>query len=323
MGAIFTPVYPEELQISVPRIQILINSYRERKRTGIIRLGYPSKKNLQLLFKRGELLNSYLGTPEIREPLQPDQWMGWVESAGDAYTKIIPLSSFGLFVAKLLIVSDGQKTDTFSHPNQLSEYIASLSKKTGLSLVQLNWDRAMGGILFSGLQTDPYSLFLSQETILDEAGINKAFSLWNEPRCTVTTISPDPSADVWQEFYLRQSFADICGRMLGRFEAMTGRALVDSLVRLVAVYASRNNLEINISARKLMDREVFPSPQDAAQSYRQLLKEMFSHFSAVIGPRLLSITIQEIVASFPEHEREVIRAFELFPEGYFYESKNS
>jgi hypothetical protein len=323
VGAIFTPIYPDELQISVARIQILINSYRERKRTGIIRLGYPSKKYLQLLFKRGELLNSYFTSAEVRESLAPGQWTQYVESAGDAYTKIIPLSPFGLFVAKLLITSDGIATNDFSQSNQLSEYIASLGKSPDVSVVQLNWDRAMGGILFSGLQNDPHALFLSQVTILDETGTNKISSLLNEPRCTVTTIVPDLSIGAWQEFYLRQSFADICGRMLGRFEAMTGRALVDSLVRLIAVSASRNDLEINISSRKLVDNEIFSSPQDAAQSYRQLLKEMFSHFSAVIGPRLLSFTIQEIVAGFPEHEREVIRAFDLFPEGYFYESKNA
>jgi hypothetical protein len=235
----------------------------------------------------------------------------------------MPLSSFGLLVAKLLITSDRQISEDFSRTNQLSEYITLLSKKPDVSLVQLNWDYAMGGILFLGLPNDPYSLFLSQGTVLDEAGTKKLFSLLNEPRCKVVTIVPDLSIDAWQEFYLRQSFANICSRILGRFEVMTGRALVDSLVRLVAIYASKNNLEISISSRKLIDHEVFSSPQDAAQSYRQLLREMFSHFSAVIGPRLLSITIQEIVVGFPEHEREVIRTFELFPEGYFYESKRA
>ena len=297
----------------------MVNSYRELKRTGIIRLGYPSDTYLHLLFKRGELLNNYLVTPEERESLQPSQWTEWIESAGDAYSKIMPLSSFGLFVSKLLITSDGKKIENFSKPNQLSEYIATLNKKPEPSLVQLNWEHAMGGVLFSGSQKDSYSLFLSQETILDEAGINKIFSQWNEPSCTVTTFVPDVSVDAWQEYYLRKSFADIYNRMLVRFEAMTGRALVDSLVRLIAIYVSNNNLEISISARKLVDLEVFSSPEDAAQSYRQILTEMFSHVSAVLGSRLFALTLREIMTSSPDQERQVIRTFELFLEGYVYE----
>ena len=319
VGAIFTSIYPDDLRISVPEIQVLVNSCRENKRTGLIRLGYPSKKYIYLLLKRGEFLNAYHVLSEMKEAIRPDQWVEYIESAGDSYAKIVPLSAFGLFVSKLLITSDGKKTENFYQPTQLSEYIASLGKKTEPSLVQLNWDHAMGGILFSGLQKEAHSLFLSQETILDEAGLNKIFFQWNEPCCTVTTFVPDLSVDAWQEYYLRQSFADICGRMLERFEAMTGRALVDSLVRLVAIFVSRNNMDIIILSRKLVDHEVFSSPQDAAQSYRQILKEMFSNFSAVLGPRLLALILREIITSFPAQEREVIRTFELFPEGYFYE----
>lgn len=318
MKTVFAPIYPDELQISVPRIQALIDSYCERKRTGIIRLGYPSRKYLQLLFKRGELLNTYLVSQEAPESLRPGQWMKWVEAAGDAYTKILQLSTFGLFVSKLLIVSVEAKTEDFSQPVQLSEYIASLGKQAEPSLIQVNWDHAMGGILFPGLQNDAHSIFISQEAVVDEAGVHKNFSLWNEPHYVIETIVPNPSVDAWQEYYLRRSFSEICDLMLGRFEVMTGRALVDSLVRLVSICAARNKLDIMISARKVVDHEVFSSPQNAAQNYRQILKEMFAHFSAVVGPRLLSSTMQEIVAHLPERERAVIRAFELFPEGYSY-----
>jgi hypothetical protein len=315
---VFAPIYSDELKISAPRIQTLVDSYCERKRTGIIRLGYPSKKYLQLFFKRGELLNTYLVSPETTEPLLPSQWLKWAESAGEAYTKIVPLSTFGLFVSKLLITSVGGEMNNFSQPAKLSECIVSLGKKAETSLVQVNWDRAMGGIFFPG-QNDAHSIFISQDTIVDEAGVHKNFFLWNESHCTVATFNPDSSVDAWQEYYLRRSFSEICNLMLSRFEVMTGRALVDSLVRLVSICAARNNLDILISSRKVIDHEVFSSPQDAAQNYRQILKEMFSHFSAVVGPRLLSSTMQEIVTRIPEQERIAMRTFELFPQGYLYE----
>lgn len=298
---------------------MLTESFRELQRTGLIRLAYDSEIYLYLFIKRGKVLNAYLVTSESQESLPLDHWVDWMKSAGDAYAKIVPLSPFGVLISKLLIQSENGKKEIFDHPSQLSEYCASCNESPKLSLIQLSWDNAMGAVFFSGVEKLPYSLFVSQEIILDEAGVNDIFFKWNEPRCTVTTFTPVLSADAWQEYYLRQSFADICNRTLSRFEIMTGRALVDSLVRLVAVFASGSNLEIYISSRKLIDHEVFSSPQQAAESYRQLLNEMFTHFSAVIGPRLFALTLREIITSFPDHEREIIRNYKLLPEGYFYE----
>ena len=319
MNAIFYTVSAAEIKISVDEIQVLTESFRELQRTGLIRLAYDSERYLYLFIKRGKVLNAYLIASESKEPLPLENWVDWMKSAGDAYAKIIPLSSFGVLISKLLIQSENGEKEIFDHPSQLSEYCASCNESPKLSLIQLSWDNAMGAVFFSGVEKLPYSLFVSQEIIHDEAGVNDIFFKWNEPRCTVTTFTPVLSADAWQEYYLRQSFADICNRTLSRFESMTGRALVDSLVRLVSIFASKNNLDINISSRKLIDREVFSSPQEAAQNYRQFLGEMFSHFSVVIGSRLLALTLREIVTSLPEYECEIIRRFELLPEGYFYE----
>jgi len=300
-------------------IQILIESFHGHQRTGLIRLAYNSEKYLYLLFKHGEVFNTYLVIKDSQELLSAERWMEWVNSAGDAYAKVIPLSAFGLFVSKLLIQSvDGTK-ETFLQPNQLSEYFVSLGETNQLCLSQLNWDNAMGAVFFSGVDKTSHSLFVADETILDEPGVNRIFSKWDEPHCIVTTFVPDLSNAAWQEYYLRKSFAEICNRMIGRFEIMTGRSLIDSLVRLIAIFASRNNLDINILSRKLIDHEVFSSPEDAAQNYRKILKEMFSHFSVIVGTRLLASTLREIVMSFPDHERKIIRTFELFPEGYLYD----
>ncbi|MBI5952709.1 MAG: hypothetical protein HY865_13715 [Chloroflexi bacterium] len=306
------------------RIRVLVDSYSERKRTGVIRLGYPSRKHLCLLFKRGELLNSYLAQPSAAlEPLAASQWVKWVEAAGDAYTKIMSLSVRGLFVSKLLITVGGGTTENFSMPAQLSDYIASLEGKAGTTLLRVNWNRAMGGIFFSDAQDETHSVFLSRETVVDETGVHKNFSTWNEVNCAVEMAALDLSVDTWREWYLRRAFSEICRLMLSRFEVMTGRALVDSLVRLVSICAARNNLDIMISSRKVVDNEAFSSPADAAQSYREILTEMFSHFSSVVGSRLLSLTMQEIVASLPELERSAISTSELLPEGYGYASKGA
>lgn len=319
MAAVITPIYPDELKISVSRIQALVDSYRERKRTGIIRLGYPTGKYLHLMLKRGNILAVYIVSSGGFEKISQDHWVEWASSAGDAYLKLMPLSFTGLFNSKLLLTSNENKVDRFSHPNQLLEYISNHQRKTQPALAHFSWDNAMGYLFFSGSSEDVYSIFISQDTIVDEAGAHKIFAQWNEPNCIVRTCLPDPTVDSWQEYYLKRTFVAISLQMLQRIETMTGRALIDSLVRLITIYVSRNNLDIVFSPHKLTDHEVFLSPQQAAQTYRQILDEMFSHFSAVVGSRLLALTLRDIIMSFPEHERAVIHNFQLLPEGYSYD----
>lgn len=302
----------------VQNIQALIDSYHELRKSGVVRLGYDSEKQLCFLFKRGDLINTYLVTPDKWEPLLPGHGLEWMSSAGDAYVKPISLSSFGLLMTKLLIQARSETTEAFVHQNQLREYLETARSKPEPALLHLAWKNAAGAALFAP-KNDPHVNFISQNIVLDETGSYKIFHEWEEPQCTVTLYTPDLSIEAWQEYYLRRAFANLCERILIRFEALTGRGLVDSLVELVSVFASRQNLDISITARRLEDHEVFSSPQVATQNYRFLLGEMFQYFSAVIGPRLNASTLQEIIKSLPEQEHHMLRTFQLLPKGYFYE----
>jgi hypothetical protein len=315
---IFSAIFPDEIKMPVQNVQVLLDSYRERQKTGVIRLGYASDKQLCLLFKRGEWLNAYLVTLEKWEALSAERGAEWALAAGDAYAKSVPLSTFGLLTAKLLMQSRGASTEVFVRQTQITEHLASFSGRDEAALVHLAWKNA-AGVIFFAPRSDPRFSFISQEMILDEAGSYAALCEWREPECAVTVFPPDLSVEAWQEYYLRSAFLSICENSLARFEALTGRALVDSLVRLVNVFTRRQNLEISITSRKLTDNEAFASPPQALYAYRLLLAELFDHFSAVIGPRLYASTLREIMKNLPKHEYEIARNFELLPKGYFYE----
>ena len=185
-----------------------------------------SERYLYLFIKRGKVLNTYLVASESTRTFGARELGGLDEIRRGRLCKGYPPFFIWMLISKLLIQSENGKKEIFDHPSQLSEYCASCNESPKLSLIQLSWDNAMGAVFFSGVEKLPYSLFVSQEIIHDEAGVNDIFFKWNEPRCTVTTFTPVLSADAWQEYYLRQSFADICNRTLSRFESMTGRALV-------------------------------------------------------------------------------------------------
>jgi hypothetical protein len=319
VNSILNTVCLDTLKMPAQNIQVLIDSYGERQKTGVLEVIYASEKSLYLFFRRGDIINTYLLLPHGCQPLPSERIREWIRSAGAAYVKVIPLSSFGVLIFKLLIQSFANgRAAPFSSPAELDLQLGRAVRESQPSLALVTWDSAVGCILFAP-SCDPKFIFVSQDIILDEVGSYKVFSEWHENDGTLTVFNPAFSVQAWQEYYLRRAFADLFERILSRFEVMTGRVLVDSLLRLVAVFASRQNLDIVITARSVTDREVFSSPESAAASYRLLLSEVFEHFSAVIGPRLYASISREVVADLPEWEREAVQNFSLLPKGHFYE----
>jgi hypothetical protein len=318
MSSVFDLIFPDEIKLPVSNIQVLIDSYRIRQRTGALRLGYPSGKQLCFLFKRGEALNTYLTMSGTWESMAYDRAVEWMSSEGSAYTKSVSLSSFGLLMTKLLIQSTDKTDEEVVRRGELSECLSRIRKKNDVALVHLEWTNATGVIFFEH-GAIPSLHFVAKDVFLDESGSYSILSEWDAPQCKVSLFLPDPRIDAWREYLLRSAFARICEGQISRFEILTGRALSDSLVRLVAVFAARQGLDISIMARKLEDREAFSSSQEAALRYGQLLGEMFKHFSSVIGSRLHVSALREIVKGLPQLEYQILRDYELLPQGYLYE----
>ncbi|MBI2333096.1 MAG: hypothetical protein HYU84_13225 [Chloroflexi bacterium] len=181
----------------------------------------------------------------------------------------------------------------------------------------MKWGNAAGSILFNGVSNLPHSLFVSENLVLDEPGISTPIlQRKDDLSCTVTLFSPDAALDAWQEIRLRRSFKLLCDRLLERFEAIAGRAIVDSFARMIAVYTASEYLNISILKRQLVNDEFFESSQEAAGHYSKVLNEFLDHFSAVIGPRLLASNLRDVRASFSSDVREILTYYTVLPEEY-------
>ncbi|GAB4545923.1 MAG: hypothetical protein Fur002_20530 [Anaerolineales bacterium] len=298
----------------VANIQALLDSYQERRRTGVVRLAYALQKQLFFFFKRGKTLNAYLVTPERWELQTLEQSVSWALEAGDAYTQSAALSTFGALMTKLSVEARGE-TPIKVERAALNEYFQNIQAQGQPAFLRLAWQNSAGAAFFAPNST-PHIQFLARDVLIDEPGSLKTFLDWEEDSCMTQLFTPDLTANAWQEYFLRLAFANIFESLMKRFEVLTGRALIDSLARMVSAFAAHQNLNVSVKARKLEDNEFFSTPQESAQKYRFLLVEIFTHFSAVIGPRLHEITVREIVSRLSPFERQVIRQFDLLPKGY-------
>jgi hypothetical protein len=317
----FYKAFADEVKMPVSSIRTLVEICRERRQTGVIRLISPGGKLLYLLIKNGDMINAYAASPPAWKSVFSEQCDAWIDSVGSAYAKFIRLSPQGLLICKLLVQNTVGKIETFLRPTDIGEYLETQKKNPDTSLVQLEWENSLGAVLIHGSSESPYSFFVSSDTLYDQPDVAPAILNPERPHCTVTVFKFDQDVEAWQEYLLRHAFANICEQILSQFQILTGHTLVESIIRLFIAFASRRSLDIGIPSRKVVDSEIFSSAQQAADSYRLLLTEMFLNFSGIMGARLLSSTLKEIISNLPVQERKVVDAFSLFPEGYIFERR--
>jgi hypothetical protein len=317
MALLFGSIHPKEEIASISEVQALVDSFRVRRQTGVLRLAYSPSETLYLFLKRGVVITSFLSDSEHVQGLTYDKWREKIQAAGDAYAKSIPLSSFGLLLTGLSLQMQNGQSEAMANPRDVANFFKSRTRVVEPSLFQVKWRSSAGIVFFSDGKSSPHSIYVSNDTVVDESGISRAFHEWEDVTCEASVYFPDTSMDLWQEYRLHRLFADICLPVLTHFERLTGRALMDSLIRLMMMYTSNHDLDISISTRQVVNREVFFSSEVAAHKYQSYLSEVFRHCSAVIGPRLLASLLREVVSELSVSDRDLIKKYALVPRGLF------
>jgi hypothetical protein len=315
MVAVFSTIHSNETITSTPEIHASIEAFRVRRQTGLMRLSYSPIDNLYLFFNRGKAISSIFTASGETQLLRQDQWQDKIQTAGDAYAKTISLSPLGLLLTGISLQMQDAQPEEIASSGDVAAFFKSKNRLVGSSLFQFNWHSSAGLVFFPDNRESPHSVYVSKEIVLDEIGVSRVFHVWEDTDCKASVYFPDSSVDLWQEYRLRRLFACICKPVLERFELLTGRALMDSLIRLMMIFASEHDLDISISSRSLVNREVFFSSELAAHKYQMYLNEIFQHCSAVIGPRLLASVLREILSELPEVERGLLKTYSLVPRG--------
>lgn len=315
MAIPFQRVYPDEIKIPASRVHSLTETYRGRQRTGLIRLAYSAERLLYLLFQRGTLLNAYL--MEKVNSHKVENWEEIVNSSSEAFARLVPLSPPAIEMCKLALESQAHKTETLSAPDLRVVLDGDLVQTTDPKLFQFVWNAAEGLLFLQGGKLESRSLFFAPDRLVDEMGVSPSFSLWSEPEVQATYYMINSDVPAWQEYILRRTFGEICNRATVRYEEITGRAIVDSMIRSIALYTSRNSMEINITERQVADRELFSTPQAAADTYRALLRIIIDQIRQVIGDKLSNSILSGIMAGLRFDEFEIARSFSILPPELF------
>lgn len=293
-------------------LETYIQACQQDNQTGLIEIGDPMGETVLfgLLMVRGQLVNAYrFDEPDSQLPQA--EWFEYAASVMPSFgVRILALTPQATRLVKILVEQYRAGHTQMLHSGSVEATVEKWGKSPGPVLLHLAWPGADGLVLLPGGGFPPcQTLFLAADQVRHSAGGMGALYGWKEPQSRLRIYNSQAAGPAWDEYLLHHAFTGQVSHLFLRFEELTGRLLVNTLVREMNFAASAHGWNITVSAHSLTDQEIFPSPEQAWQVYQRLLETVKHHAGLILGDDLLSMLLREAQARLQPPYRAVYERY--------------
>ncbi len=311
INRLFSPDFAENTDVKAGKLGESLQAYQNDLQTGLVEVEFPGQAVQVLLFVRGQLVTVYCGE-QASERLDPLGWLASLNggSGSKASLRMLALTPQDVRMFKILVE---QKSNVRSIPADGSSLEGWFREWMGHPipvLAQVRWPRAEALVLFPGQGALPsYTLFITTNQILHSAGGVSEIYGWKETYDSLILYDSEPRTLAWTEYLLHHAFSSLVSSLLGKFEKLIGRLLLNQIIRDVNFKATAHDWSLSISASSVNDQTLFASPAAAAEAYSRLLEVIFHHFESVLGGAMLEMLVREAVYRLPAPARQVVKEY--------------
>ncbi|MCX6065748.1 MAG: hypothetical protein NT121_08350 [Chloroflexi bacterium] len=138
-----------------------------------------------------------------------------------------------------------------------------------------------------------------------------AFLGWKETCNSAVLFSSEPLTQAWTEYLLHSAFSSLVSYLLERFEELTGRILLNQIIRDINFTSAAHGWNVSINSTNITDQAIFSSPQAAAEMYSRLLEAITRHIASILGSDMLDLLMRETIFRLSKPGREVLKEYLL------------
>jgi len=309
---LFSPAIVGQTAIAAGQLSTAIAAYQRDLQTGLVEVDFPGQLRHHLLFVRGELVNVYRGEENL-ERVSPDGWNQSLNRATPSTVlRVLALTPQAVRIVKIFLEQTGDTRHLAPVGQPLEQQFETWIKHPVSALAYLRWPNAEGLALLPGEGVQPhYTLIISTDQILHSAGTLTAFYRWPESYNSAVLFSSEPRTPAWTEYLLHYSFTWLITRLLERFEELTGRILLNNIIREINFTSAAHGWGLLIHQSSVTDQTIFTSPKAAAEVYSRLIEVIFSQIESVLGVDLLDLLVRETILRLSKPYRTVLQEYLL------------
>jgi hypothetical protein len=307
---IISPDFFEASIIPPGKLSESIHTYQHDLQTGLVEVDITGEAGFILLFARGQLVTAYREAESL-DRLDPATCLEMLnKSASPSILKTLALTPQDVRIFKILIEQkDDQRCVSVGDADPEKQF-QTWKEHPILALAQVRWPTAEALAMFPGLGVPPfYTLFMTSGQVLHSAGGVTEIFKWKESTESLRLFSCEPRTLAWTEYLLHFAFSSLVSNLLGKFEKLAGRIMLNQVIREVNFKATAHDWNLSINASSVNDQTIFDTPLAAAEVYSRLLEVVFHQIEALLGSAMLDMFVREAIHRLPLTARQVVNEF--------------
>lgn len=299
--------------VPADQLQEVVRSYQTRLFTGLLEIGDVGGGYLDFLFCNGEIVSLCARNPGGVISIAPANWQKVIPSKSHhQHTPgILTFPPHTVQLARIYLTQadDGQ---SFTHQSveSLVKHLELCSGQPELALLHIRWEKT-DGLVFLGKKQDAngFVLFADGQELPDKVSLADLAS-WPESN-SVLTILNSKTNDAWEVYMLQFAFSSLAENLLQRYGEVTGRVMVNSVVRALNVEAASNGWDINVIGAKVFDQAVFVNSGMARTAYKDLLIHLIKRIETLVGRNITTLIVKDVLAELDDKDLNAMGVSQL------------
>lgn len=264
----------------------IISAALDRKFTGVASVSFLLGEELKLLIQNGEIHELLLRSQSQKQRLPGSKYFDqeFFEPGRAGHLHLLKAAGRFLVCERASFEISPREMKKNVSNLELEQLFNALEKHESATLVSLRWERAQAYVLVPGSNlTHRQAVFICGDYLdVDEAAMS-VITIWDEPSCDLALYQGSIDTESWLMLHLGLLFEYVSSHLLTQYGYLTGRIMVNSIVRGLAYRAQALGCEVSASGSQVQVQTVFRTPAEAVSAYQGLLDYMVKQMATMVG----------------------------------------
>jgi len=290
-----------------------IARFSQDEETGIIKIISRKQATITVLIQNGKIAHGYLNNNGYQRRILKEELSELLDPDGEYAITFAPKPSEVLLFQKVLLEHQGQVEEKPLLTSQLPSLIRSSKLHQNATLQHIRWHNAEAFVIHAGDELSYWkAIFFTDDMFVNTSDTLQQIFDWHEPECTTTTYEGNIENSSWLEIYLNSLFEWACNHILEQYGYLTGRVMINSVIRSLLVKAANEGWKITATDGRVLDYTIFASPAEAGNAYQAMLRSIYKYIEPIIGPVLVFSIQNQLENLCKGNHLSVARMYELF-----------
>jgi hypothetical protein len=288
-----------------------ITQFSQNGENGIIQITLGTQSPITLLIQNGRIPHGYLNDKERHRRVLNEEWQRLLEIEAECSVTFTPKPSEILLLQKILLEYQGEEKPFAT--SQLASLVQSSQMSQNASIIHVRWRSAEAFVVSSGVELSHWkAVILTDEMILKSPEALQLIFSWRETEHIATVYEGNIESPTWLEIYLNILFEWACNHILKQYGYLTGRVMINSVIRSLLVKAANEGWEITATDGRVLDHTISASPAEAGRVHREMLRNIYKFIEPIVGPVLVISIRSQLESLCKGNYSSIARMYELF-----------